>query len=248
MIINLRFTHFSYLHHSSEHDGRHNRCKNVHVSWLSNKWKNMSAFAPLLTKDFRSGGVNVRLVFSLQWRLYVFWSGASRFLSGRRNKGRHGGMQPNVGFVWRVAERLHREVPGGLDHIQVGVYVLADLIFFNFHPYHVFSFSPKIFCFSRNYRSKTYLFEEFLFTWQDKLRKLEQPTAISVKLQGEVDKYKVLSSTVKRIIVKKNKKVLSFFVFFTKNYVYTKRLKNTFLHRWALCADWSSNHGMPFKS
>ncbi|XP_029026743.1 cytoplasmic dynein 2 heavy chain 1 isoform X2 [Betta splendens] len=40
------------------------------------------------------------------------------------------------------------------------------------------------------FRSKTYVFEEFLFTWQDRLRKLEQPTAISVKLQGEVDKYK----------------------------------------------------------
>lgn len=41
------------------------------------------------------------------------------------------------------------------------------------------------------YRSKIYVFEEFLFTWQDRLRKLEQPTAVSVKLQGEVDKYKV---------------------------------------------------------
>ncbi|TKS81144.1 Cytoplasmic dynein 2 heavy chain 1 [Collichthys lucidus] len=42
------------------------------------------------------------------------------------------------------------------------------------------------------FRSKTYVFEEFLFTWQERLRKLEQPTAMSVKLQGEVDKYKVL--------------------------------------------------------
>lgn len=49
------------------------------------------------------------------------------------------------------------------------------------------------------YRSKTYVFEEFLFTWQDRLRKLEQPTAMSVKLQGEVDKYKVDSSTVEGI-------------------------------------------------
>lgn len=40
------------------------------------------------------------------------------------------------------------------------------------------------------------MFEEFLFTWQDRLRKLEQPTAMSVKLQGEVDKYKVDRSTV----------------------------------------------------
>lgn len=42
------------------------------------------------------------------------------------------------------------------------------------------------------YRSKTYVFEEFLFTWQDRLRKLERPTAMSVKLQAEVDKYKVV--------------------------------------------------------
>lgn len=41
------------------------------------------------------------------------------------------------------------------------------------------------------YRSKTYMFEEFLFAWQERLRKLEQPTVMSVKLQGEVDKYKV---------------------------------------------------------
>ncbi|KAM6946318.1 LOW QUALITY PROTEIN: cytoplasmic dynein 2 heavy chain 1 [Aplochiton taeniatus] len=42
------------------------------------------------------------------------------------------------------------------------------------------------------FRSKTYLFEEFLFSWQDRLRKLEQHTTMSVKLQGEVDKYKSL--------------------------------------------------------
>uniref|UniRef100_A0A3P8WNV8 Cytoplasmic dynein 2 heavy chain 1 n=1 Tax=Cynoglossus semilaevis TaxID=244447 RepID=A0A3P8WNV8_CYNSE len=40
------------------------------------------------------------------------------------------------------------------------------------------------------FRSKTYVFEEFLFSWQDRLRKLQQPTAMSVKLQAEVDKYK----------------------------------------------------------
>lgn len=49
------------------------------------------------------------------------------------------------------------------------------------------------------YRSKTYAFEEFLFAWQDRLRKLEQPTAMSVKLQGEVDKYKVSSRAVRGI-------------------------------------------------
>lgn len=51
--------------------------------------------------------------------------------------------------------------------------------------------STRVFLF---YRSKTYVFEEFLFTWQDRLRKLEQPTAMSVKLQGEVDKFKVEKS------------------------------------------------------
>lgn len=50
------------------------------------------------------------------------------------------------------------------------------------------------------YRSKTYVFEEFLFTWQERLRKLEQPTVMSVKLQEEVDKYKVYTSTVQVII------------------------------------------------
>lgn len=45
------------------------------------------------------------------------------------------------------------------------------------------------------YRKKTHIFEEFLFTWQERLRKLEQPTTMSVKLQAEVDKYKVPTHT-----------------------------------------------------
>ncbi|XP_029374274.1 cytoplasmic dynein 2 heavy chain 1 isoform X3 [Echeneis naucrates] len=49
------------------------------------------------------------------------------------------------------------------------------------------------------FRSKTYVFEEFLFTWQDKLRKLEKPTAMSVKLQTEVDKYKNLIPVLKYV-------------------------------------------------
>uniref|UniRef100_A0AAQ5YAS5 Dynein heavy chain tail domain-containing protein n=1 Tax=Amphiprion ocellaris TaxID=80972 RepID=A0AAQ5YAS5_AMPOC len=48
-------------------------------------------------------------------------------------------------------------------------------------------------------RSKTYVFEEFLFTWQDRLRKLKQPTAMSVKLQGEVDKYKNMVPVLKYV-------------------------------------------------
>ncbi|XP_036005544.1 cytoplasmic dynein 2 heavy chain 1 isoform X1 [Fundulus heteroclitus] len=49
------------------------------------------------------------------------------------------------------------------------------------------------------FRSKTYVFEEFLFTWQDRLRKLEKPTAMSVKLQGEVDKYKNMVPVLKYV-------------------------------------------------
>lgn len=40
-------------------------------------------------------------------------------------------------------------------------------------------------------RSKTHVFEEFLFAWHDRLRKLEEQTSMSVKLQKEVDRYKV---------------------------------------------------------
>ncbi|MEQ2202449.1 Cytoplasmic dynein 2 heavy chain 1, partial [Xenoophorus captivus] len=49
------------------------------------------------------------------------------------------------------------------------------------------------------FRSKTYVFEEFLFTWQDRLRKLEKPTVMSVKLQGEVDKYKNMVPVLKYV-------------------------------------------------
>lgn len=35
------------------------------------------------------------------------------------------------------------------------------------------------------------MFEEFLFAWHDRLRKLEEQTSMSVKLQKEVDRYKV---------------------------------------------------------
>ncbi|XP_052360063.1 cytoplasmic dynein 2 heavy chain 1 isoform X2 [Oncorhynchus keta] len=49
------------------------------------------------------------------------------------------------------------------------------------------------------FRSKTYMFEEFLFAWQDRLRKLEQHTSMSVKLQREVDKYKSLVPVLKYV-------------------------------------------------
>ncbi|CAL8361611.1 unnamed protein product [Merluccius merluccius] len=49
------------------------------------------------------------------------------------------------------------------------------------------------------FRSKTYLFEEFLFAWQDRLKRLDQPTTMSVKLQAEVDKYKNLAPVLKYV-------------------------------------------------
>ncbi|XP_013869519.1 cytoplasmic dynein 2 heavy chain 1 [Austrofundulus limnaeus] len=50
-----------------------------------------------------------------------------------------------------------------------------------------------------SFRSKTYVFEEFLFMWQERLSKLEQPTALSVKLQAEVDKYKNMVPVLKYV-------------------------------------------------
>ncbi|XP_028975291.2 cytoplasmic dynein 2 heavy chain 1 isoform X3 [Esox lucius] len=49
------------------------------------------------------------------------------------------------------------------------------------------------------FRSKTYMFEEFLFAWQDRLRKLDQHTSMSVKLQKEVDKYKSVVPVLKYV-------------------------------------------------
>ncbi|XP_055023019.1 cytoplasmic dynein 2 heavy chain 1 [Boleophthalmus pectinirostris] len=49
------------------------------------------------------------------------------------------------------------------------------------------------------FRSKTYIFEEFLLNWQERLRKSEQPTAMSVKLQAEVDKYKNMVPVLKYV-------------------------------------------------
>uniref|UniRef100_A0A7N6AJF6 Cytoplasmic dynein 2 heavy chain 1 n=1 Tax=Anabas testudineus TaxID=64144 RepID=A0A7N6AJF6_ANATE len=59
------------------------------------------------------------------------------------------------------------------------------------------------------FRSKTYMFEEFLFAWQDRLRKLEQPTAMSVKLQGEVDKYKHICLHVLHFLCIYNRSIMS---------------------------------------
>ncbi|KAL2095874.1 hypothetical protein ACEWY4_008022 [Coilia grayii] len=49
------------------------------------------------------------------------------------------------------------------------------------------------------FRSKTYVFEEFLFAWHDKLRKAEEHTTMSVKLQKEVDKFKSLVPVLKYV-------------------------------------------------
>ncbi|EMP37963.1 Cytoplasmic dynein 2 heavy chain 1 [Chelonia mydas] len=49
------------------------------------------------------------------------------------------------------------------------------------------------------FRSKTYLFEEFLLNWHDKLRKMEEHTVMTVKLQREVDKYKMTLPVLKYV-------------------------------------------------
>ncbi|KAI6079846.1 Cytoplasmic dynein 2 heavy chain 1 [Aix galericulata] len=49
------------------------------------------------------------------------------------------------------------------------------------------------------FRSKTYLFEEFLFNWNEKIRKMEEHTVMTVKLQKEVDRYKMIIPILKYI-------------------------------------------------
>ncbi|KAM4699205.1 cytoplasmic dynein 2 heavy chain 1 [Discoglossus pictus] len=50
-----------------------------------------------------------------------------------------------------------------------------------------------------SYRSKCYGFEEFLLTWHDKLRKLEEHSTMSVKLQKEVDRFKMVVPLLKYV-------------------------------------------------
>ncbi|KAK2517344.1 Dync2h1 [Columba guinea] len=49
------------------------------------------------------------------------------------------------------------------------------------------------------FRSKTYLFEEFLFNWHEKMRKMEEHSVMTVKLQKEVDKYKMIIPLLKYV-------------------------------------------------
>ncbi|XP_018422828.1 PREDICTED: cytoplasmic dynein 2 heavy chain 1 [Nanorana parkeri] len=50
-----------------------------------------------------------------------------------------------------------------------------------------------------SFRSKYYSFEEFLLSWHDRLRKMEEHTTMSVKLQAEIDKYKTVVPVLKYV-------------------------------------------------
>uniref|UniRef100_A0A9J7YQK8 Cytoplasmic dynein 2 heavy chain 1 n=1 Tax=Cyprinus carpio carpio TaxID=630221 RepID=A0A9J7YQK8_CYPCA len=50
-----------------------------------------------------------------------------------------------------------------------------------------------------SFRSKTHVFEEFLFAWHGRLRKLEEHSSMSVKLQKEVDRYKAVVPVLKYV-------------------------------------------------
>ncbi|XP_059389920.1 dynein cytoplasmic 2 heavy chain 1 isoform X1 [Carassius carassius] len=50
-----------------------------------------------------------------------------------------------------------------------------------------------------SFRSKTHMFEEFLFAWHDRLRKLQEHSSMSVKLQKEVDRYKAVVPVLKYV-------------------------------------------------
>ncbi|KAI4889837.1 hypothetical protein NFI96_027314, partial [Prochilodus magdalenae] len=49
------------------------------------------------------------------------------------------------------------------------------------------------------FRSRTHEFEEFLFAWHDRLRKLEEHSTMSVMLQKEVDQYKAVVPVLKYV-------------------------------------------------
>ncbi|KAK2099397.1 Cytoplasmic dynein 2 heavy chain 1 [Saguinus oedipus] len=49
------------------------------------------------------------------------------------------------------------------------------------------------------FRSKTYLFEDFLMNWHDRLRNVEEHSVMTVKLQSEVDKYKIVIPILKYV-------------------------------------------------
>ncbi|KAK7812802.1 LOW QUALITY PROTEIN: hypothetical protein U0070_019828, partial [Myodes glareolus] len=50
-----------------------------------------------------------------------------------------------------------------------------------------------------SYRTKTYLFEEFLMNWHDRLRKVAEHSVMTVKLQSEVDRYKIIIPILKYV-------------------------------------------------
>ncbi|XP_053312461.1 cytoplasmic dynein 2 heavy chain 1 isoform X2 [Spea bombifrons] len=50
-----------------------------------------------------------------------------------------------------------------------------------------------------SFRTKYYSFEEYLLTWHDRLRKLEEHTTMSVKLQRDIDRYKNVVPVLKYV-------------------------------------------------
>ncbi|TRY83670.1 hypothetical protein DNTS_027964 [Danionella cerebrum] len=50
-----------------------------------------------------------------------------------------------------------------------------------------------------SFRSKTHVFEEFLFSWHERLRKLQEHSSISIKLQQEVDIFKAMVPVLKYV-------------------------------------------------
>ncbi|XP_032878557.1 cytoplasmic dynein 2 heavy chain 1 isoform X2 [Amblyraja radiata] len=50
-----------------------------------------------------------------------------------------------------------------------------------------------------SFRSKSYIFEEFLLMWHDKLRRRNEQTTVTVKLQKDVDKYKTVVPVLKYV-------------------------------------------------
>ena len=77
------------------------------------------------------------------------------------------------------------------------------------------------------YRSKAYMFEEFLSSWYEKL-KSEEPTTMTVRLQKDIDKYKVCNDSYAcKSLCSHNSEMYMFFLFKRTVYSNTSMFLNT---------------------
>ena len=141
--------------------------------------------------------------FFFQAGLQTFRTPCPWLHDGRRIKGWSRRHRSDVVAVWRFPQRLGGNVEPRLDHFQVlracrwsrNTWTVGA----PWYRYHLTRFlSPQIVSCVNILtiffqRGKTHLFEEFLFSWEDRLRR-EDKTMMTVKLLKDIAVYKVRSA------------------------------------------------------